>query len=99
MCSIGLYDGLHELSPGPYLPERNSVYMKIFSIIRRRNLFPENLINKYISEYIQTAVKGGKTQLHSDHLETTNNCVFINRGYYMAARSISKRPSNVLFFI
>ena len=61
MCSIGLYDGLHELSPGPYLPERNSVYMKIFSVIRRRNLFPENLINKYISEYIQTAVKGGKT--------------------------------------
>ena len=99
MCSIGLYDGLHELSPGPYLPERNSVYMKIFSIIRRRNLFPENLINKYISEYIQTAVKGGKTQLHSDHLETTNNCVFINRGYYMAARSISKRPCNVLFII
>ena len=35
------------------------------SIILRRNLFPENLINKYISKYIQTVVKGGKTQLHS----------------------------------
>ena len=35
------------------------------SVILRRNLFPENLINKYISKYIQTAVKGGKTQRHS----------------------------------
>ena len=35
------------------------------SIILRRNLSPENLINKYISKYIQTVVKGGKTQLHS----------------------------------
>ena len=71
------YDGPHELSPGPYpyLNASNSVYMKIFSVIRGRNLFPENLINKYISKYIQTAVKGEKTQLHSDHLETANNCV------------------------
>ena len=35
------------------------------SVILRRNLFPENLINKYISKYIQTAVKGGKTQPYS----------------------------------
>ena len=35
------------------------------SVILRRNLFPENLINKYISKYIQTAVKGGKTQSYS----------------------------------
>ena len=39
------------------------------SVILRRNLFPENLINKYISKYIQQsssqAVKGGKTQSHS----------------------------------
>ena len=35
------------------------------SVILRRNLFPENLINKYISKYIQTVVKGGKTQPHS----------------------------------
>ena len=35
------------------------------SLILRRNLFPENPINKYISKYIQTAVKGGKTQPHS----------------------------------
>ena len=33
------------------------------SVILRRNLFPENLINKYISKYIQTSVKGGKTHL------------------------------------
>ena len=31
------------------------------SFILWRNLFPENLINKYISKYIQIAVKGGKT--------------------------------------
>ena len=36
-----------------------------FSVILRRNLFPENLINKYISKYIQTVVKGGKTHPHS----------------------------------
>ena len=35
------------------------------SVILRRNLFPENLINKYISKCIQTVVKGGKTQPHS----------------------------------
>ena len=35
------------------------------SVILRRNLVPENLINKYISKYIQTSVKGGKTQPHS----------------------------------
>ena len=35
------------------------------SVILRRNLFPENLINKCISKYIQTAVKGGKTQSYS----------------------------------
>ena len=35
------------------------------SVILRRNLFPENLINKYISKCIQTAVKGGKTQPYS----------------------------------
>ena len=35
------------------------------SVILRRNLFPENLINKYISKYIQTAVKGGKTRSYS----------------------------------
>ena len=42
------------------------------SVILRRNLFPENLINKYISKYIQTAVKGGKTQPYSgvEPLET-----------------------------
>ena len=34
-------------------------------VILRRNLFPENLINKYISKYIQTAVKGRKTQPYS----------------------------------
>ena len=38
-------------------------------VILRRNLFPEpfpeNLINKYISKYIQTVVKRGKTQPHS----------------------------------
>ena len=35
------------------------------SVILRTNLFPENLMNKYISKYIQTAVKGGKTQSYS----------------------------------
>ena len=35
------------------------------SVILLTNLFPENLINKYISKYIQTVVKGGKTQPHS----------------------------------
>ena len=35
------------------------------SVILRRNLFPQNLINKYISKYIQTAVKGGKTHSYS----------------------------------
>ena len=35
------------------------------SVILRTNLFPENLMNKYISKYIQTAVKGGKTQPYS----------------------------------
>ena len=35
------------------------------SVILRRNLFPENLVNKYISKYIQTTVKGGKTQPYS----------------------------------
>ena len=35
------------------------------SVILRRNLFPENLINKYISKYIRTAVKGGKTKPYS----------------------------------
>ena len=39
------------------------------SVILRRNLFPENLINKYISKYIQQsssqAVEEGKTQSHS----------------------------------
>ena len=35
------------------------------SVILRTNLFPENLINKYIAKYIQTAVKGGKTQPYS----------------------------------
>ena len=34
-------------------------------VILWRNLFSENLVNKYISKYIQTAVKGGKTQSHS----------------------------------
>ena len=60
-------DGLHEFfpCPYPYLNASNSVYMKILSVILRRNLFPENLIKKYISKYIQTAVNGGKTQLRS----------------------------------
>ncbi|CAH3037227.1 unnamed protein product [Porites lobata] len=35
------------------------------SVILWRNLYPENLMNKYISKYIQTAVKGGKTQPYS----------------------------------
>ncbi|CAH3190323.1 unnamed protein product [Porites lobata] len=35
------------------------------SVILWRNLFLENLINKYISKYIRTAVKGGKTQSYS----------------------------------
>ena len=35
------------------------------SVILRTNLFPENLMNKYISKYIQTSVKGGKTQPYS----------------------------------
>ena len=34
-------------------------------VILWRNLFSENLGNKYITKYIQTAVKGGKTQPHS----------------------------------
>ena len=34
-------------------------------VILRRYLFSENLFNKYISKYIQTSVKGGKTQPHS----------------------------------
>ena len=60
-------DGLHEFfpCPYPYLNASNSVYMKILSVILRRNLFPENLTKKYISKYIQTAVNGGKTQLRS----------------------------------
>ena len=36
------------------------------SFILWRNIFPENLTNKYISKYIQTVVKGGKTQPHSE---------------------------------
>ena len=35
------------------------------SVILRRNLFPENLINKFISKYIETVVKGRKTEPHS----------------------------------
>ena len=35
------------------------------SVTLRRNLFPENLINEYISKYIETVVKGRKTQPHS----------------------------------
>ena len=35
------------------------------SVIQRRNLFPENLINKFISKYIETVVKGRKTEPHS----------------------------------
>ena len=36
------------------------------SVILRRNLLTENLINKYfLNNYIQTAVKGGQTQSHS----------------------------------
>ena len=35
------------------------------SVILRRNLFPESLINKYISKYIETVVMGRKTQPHS----------------------------------
>ena len=35
------------------------------SVILQRILFLENLTNKYISKYIQTVVKGGKTQPHS----------------------------------
>ena len=33
-----------------------------WSVILRRNLFPQSLTNKCISKYIQTVVKGGKTQ-------------------------------------
>ena len=29
-----------------------------WSVILRRNLFPQSLINKYISKYIQTVAKG-----------------------------------------
>ena len=45
------------------------------SVILRRNLSPENLINKYISKYIQTVVKGGKTQHYSgvEPQETLNS--------------------------
>ena len=41
-------------------------------LVFSRNLFPENLLNKYISKYIQTVIKGGKTQPHSgfEHKET-----------------------------
>ena len=35
------------------------------SVILRRNLFPENLINKFISKYIETVVKRRKTEPHS----------------------------------
>ena len=35
------------------------------SVILRKNLPPENLINKHIYKYIQTTVKGGKTQPQS----------------------------------
>ena len=35
------------------------------SVILRRNLLPENLINKYISKHIQTVVKGGETESYS----------------------------------
>ena len=35
------------------------------SVILRKNLFPENPINKCISQFILKSVKGSKTQPHS----------------------------------
>jgi len=38
---------------------------KSVSVALRKNLFPENLINKCISQFILSSVKGSKTQPHS----------------------------------
>ena len=61
------------------------------SVILRRNLFPENLINKYISKYIETVVKGRKTEPHSG-VEPKFYCKFPYGGHISvtAQRSIRK---------
>ena len=48
-----------------------------------RNLFSENLVNKYISKYIQTEVKGGKSQPHSAvELQETTKFYFNSTLFY-----------------
>ena len=66
------------------------------SVILRRNLFPENLISRYISKYIQTAVKGGKTQPYSgvEPQETPKSFFktpYVGHFSVTAQRSIRKR--------
>ena len=63
------------------------------SVILRRNLFPENLINKYISKYIQTAVKGGKTQPPHSGVEPQETPKFFFKIPYVGHFSVTAQRS------
>ena len=62
------------------------------SVILRTNLFPENLMNKYISKYIQTAVKGGKTQPYSG-VEPQETAKFFFKILYVGHFSVTTQRS------